>query len=49
MNEEFFQQVIFLCGDILTYSVPIGLAFGLAEKACNLFFSMAFGEKRIKL
>ena len=49
MNEEFFQQVINLCGDILTYSVPIGLAFGLAEKACNLFFSMAFGEKRIKL
>lgn len=49
MNEEFLQLVIELCGNILAYSVPIGLAFGLAEKACNLFFSMAFGEKRIKL
>jgi hypothetical protein len=49
MNEEFLQQMINLCGTILTYSVPIGIAFGLAEKACNLFFSMAFGDKRVRL
>lgn len=49
MDSTMFQQIIDLAGVVLTYSVPIGVAFGLAEKACNLFFSMAFGEKRIRM
>lgn len=44
-----YQQIINLTGQALSAALPIGIVFGLAEKLCNLFFSAAFGKKKIDL
>jgi hypothetical protein len=44
-----YQVIVNLVGEFLTYSLPIGVVIGLTEKLCNLFFSMAFGNKKVNL
>lgn len=44
-----YQQVIDLIAEILKYALPIGIIFGITEKATNLFFNLAFGNKKITL
>jgi hypothetical protein len=44
-----YQSIIDCVAVIISAAVPIGIVFGLAEKAVNAFLSMAFGEKRVKL
>ena len=49
MIELDYQIIVNLIADFLKYAIPIGLLFGLTEKLCNLFFSMAFGKEKINL
>lgn len=44
-----YQVVINTIGLFLAISVPIGIVLGITEKLANLFFSMVFGERNIKL
>ena len=44
-----YQQVVDLCAQAMTVGLPIGVVFGLAEKACNLFLSLAFGKERVRI
>lgn len=44
-----YQQVIDLVADVCKQAVPIGIFIGITEKVVNLFYSMAFGNKRINL
>lgn len=49
ITEVNYQQVVDIAAACITAALPIGIIFGLAEKAVNAFLSMAFGEKRIRL
>lgn len=44
-----YQQIVDMVGEVCKYAVPIGILFGVTEKLTNLFFSLAFGKKRIDL
>ncbi len=44
-----YQVIINLAGTCIAAALPIGIVFGLAEKAVNAFLSMAFGKEKIKL
>ncbi len=44
-----YQQVVTLCAEILSVSMPIGIIFGLCSKVCDLFLSLAFGKERVRL
>ena len=44
-----YQTIINLAGTVISYSLPIGIVFGVAEKVLNLFFSLAFGAKNIRM
>ncbi|MEM0173560.1 MAG: hypothetical protein QXI16_03525 [Sulfolobaceae archaeon] len=44
-----YQGIVDIVGVILLVSTPIGLVFGISGKLANMFFSMVFGEKRVKL
>lgn len=43
------QVIIDTIGFMLVLSVPIGVMFGVVSKVVNFFFSMAFGDRNIKL
>ncbi len=49
MENVSLQIIIDTIAFMLVLSVPIALFFGFAAKIVNFFFSMAFGERRIKL
>ncbi len=49
LEELSYQLIINLIGQMMLVSMPIGILFGLTEKLINLFFSMAFGSKNIKI
>lgn len=49
MIELDYQQVVDLCAQAMSVGLPIGVIFGLAEKAINLFLSMAFGKERVRI
>ena len=44
-----YQQVVDLCAQAMAVGLPIGVIFGLAEKACNLFLALAFGKERVRI
>lgn len=44
-----YQVVIDLVAECVKNAIPIGIIFGMTEKLGNLFFSLAFGNKRINL
>lgn len=44
-----YQTIIDLAGTVVAYALPIGIVFGVVEKVLNLFFSLAFGSKNIKM
>lgn len=44
-----YQTIINLAGNAVAYALPIGIVFGVAEKMLNLFFSLAFGAKNIRM
>lgn len=44
-----YQVIIDLVVLFLSLSVPIGIVFGITEKLLNLFYSMVFGDKNIRL
>lgn len=44
-----YQQVVDLCAQAMAVGLPIGVVFGLGEKACNLFLSLAFGKERVRI
>lgn len=43
-----YQQIVDLLARCVAVALPIGLIFGLAEKAYNAFMSMVFGRDRVK-
>lgn len=49
MPEIDYQQIVNAVAEMIKCAVPIGLILGLTEKLCNLFFSLAFGKKKIDL
>lgn len=49
LTELNYQTIVDLIGAFMGYALPIGILFGLSEKLVNLFFSIAFGSKTIKL
>lgn len=49
MENVSLQIIIDTISFMLELSIPIALFFGFTTKIVNFFFSMAFGEKRIKL
>lgn len=48
METVSLQVIIDTIAYMLTISVPIGILFGMASKLTNMFFSMAFGEKKVR-
>ena len=44
-----YQTLIDLVGVCVKNALPIGIVFGIAEKMLNLFFSLAFGAKNIRM
>jgi hypothetical protein len=44
-----YQTIINLVGTMIGYALPIGCIFGLGEKLVNMFISIAFGEKKIRM
>ena len=44
-----YQQIVLICAECMANAVPIGMIFGLCSKACDLFYSMAFGKERVRL
>lgn len=44
-----YQVIVDCVGEMIRYALPVGIIIGLTEKLCNLFFSMAFGKKKIDL
>ena len=44
-----YQVIVNLAAEAVKYALPIGLVFGVAEKVCNLWFSMALGAKNIRM
>ena len=44
-----YQAVIDSVVQIITYAAPIAVIFAMAEKALNLFLSMAFGSRNIRV
>jgi hypothetical protein len=44
-----YQVIVNLVGELLQSAMPIGVVIGLTEKLCNLFFSLAFGNKKVNL
>ena len=44
-----YQSIIELVSIMIAVSLPIGIVFGLSVKLVNLFISMVFGERNIKL
>ncbi|MDF2943574.1 MAG: hypothetical protein K0S01_2432 [Herbinix sp.] len=49
MMELNYQYLINLVIMFLMLAMPIGFIFGFAEKILNMFLSMVFGDKYIKL
>jgi hypothetical protein len=44
-----YQEIINTLGLFVAISLPIGILFGMTSKIINLFLSLAFGERNIKL
>lgn len=44
-----YQQIIDAVAMVVTYSLPIGLIFGITEKLVNMFLSFAFGKEKINI
>lgn len=44
-----YQQILDLFTDMIVKALPISVFLAVAEKAITLFFSLAFGDKKVKL
>jgi len=49
MYAEYYGEIVAICAECISLALPIGVCFGLAGKACDLFLSLAFGKERVKL
>lgn len=44
-----YQEIISIMAEMIKVSIPIGLIWGITRKILRMFFSIAFGERDVKL